>query len=100
MLHPLCQARLAQYRGEKGMNKQMNKGNKGTDSFQPGRLPACDIAHVEILQLCWDTAGHKSRVIQHSSAKPEHVREKQTNKKGMILIHSNTPCLHFQTQLR
>lgn len=33
MLHPLCQARLAQYRGEKGMNKQTNKGNKGTDSL-------------------------------------------------------------------
>lgn len=66
MLHPLCQARLAQHRGEKGMNKHMSKENKGTDSFQSGWLPGCDIAHVEILQLCWDTAGHKSRVIQHS----------------------------------
>lgn len=55
------------------MNKQMNKGNKGTDSFQSGRLPACDIAHVEILQSCWDTAGRKSNVIQYSGVKFEHV---------------------------
>lgn len=81
MLHPLCQARLGQHRGEKGMDK----GNKGTASFQPGWLPGCDIAYVEILQLCWDKAGHKSRVIQQCSAKSEHVL-----KKGM---HANTPCL-------
>lgn len=56
MLHPLCQARLAQYKGEKGMNKQMNMGNKGTDSFQFGWLPGCNIAHVEVLQFCRPTA--------------------------------------------
>lgn len=92
MLHPLCQARLAQHRGEKGMNK----GNKGADFFQSGWLPGCDIAHVEILQLCWDTAGHKPRVIQNTSVKSEHVWEKQ-NKKGMILIHGNTPSIFFIT---
>ena len=100
MLHPLCQARLAQHRGEKGTNKQMNEGNKGTDSFQSGWLPGCDIAHVEILQLCWDAAGHKSRVIQSSSAKLWACVE--NNKKGMILIHGSTPCLRrlYNTQLR
>lgn len=52
MLHPLCQARLVQYKGEKGMNKWMDEGNEGTDSFQFGWLPGYNIYILQTGSHC------------------------------------------------
>lgn len=62
------------------MKKHVNKGNEGTDSFQFGRLPGCDTANVEVVQFCWATAGHTSRVVHDrcETAESEHVwRERE-----------------------
>lgn len=78
MLHPLCQVRLAQYRGEKATNKQMNKGNKRADSFPCQAVTT----HVEIQQSYWDTAAQ--RVIQQWCKVWACVKDTQ---QLMMLIH-------------
>lgn len=99
MLHPLCQARLAQQRGEKGTEKQMNRGNEGTHSFQFGCLPACDIAHVEVLLMLgysWLHIGNNSPQLFDVWA----CVGKKTKQKGVRLNYDNVPCLFNKTCVR
>lgn len=97
MLHPLCQARLAKYRGEKGTNRQMNKGNRGKDSFLSGWLPDCDIAYVEVLLFHCSTAGCKSKIIQHTSMKSEQQKKKKKKELFLFMIMSHASIFSDKT---
>lgn len=88
MLHPLCQARLAQHRGEKGTNKQMNKGIK-RNGFLPGWLTA---------SLCQRTCTSPAILSEYRWLPSGSHLHRACAEKKVVWIHGDAAWLSWSMQ--